>query len=323
MAADLVQCVPNFSEGRDRRVIEALAEAVRETAGVVLVDSSADPDHNRTVLTYLGEPGAVARASQAVARVAVERIDLTRHQGVHPRMGALDVLPFVPVGETPLQTCIRLAREVGAWLGGELGLPVYYYEEAATRPERKNLALVRGAGFEALVLSRLTAEREPDEGPPELHPTAGAVAVGARGPLLAYNVNLHTTDVAVARAIARRVRERDGGLVGVKALGLFLDSQGRAQVSLNVTRPAQVPLYRVYELVKLEAARYGVSVAGSELIGALRLEELVEVARYYLGLQNLQPGQVLDLWAARLEGAGAGDPEEPEGLVQGGEDGPG
>lgn len=313
MPTDLIQCVPNFSEGRDAAVMEALVEAVRRVPGVALVDHSADPDHHRMVITYLGSPEGVARASLAVARVAVERIDLTRHSGCHPRLGALDVLPFVPVGETSMETCIRVAHEVGALLAAELGLPVYYYEEAATRPERRNLALVRGAGFDVLRHQPLTGERTPDAGPDAMHATAGAVAVGARGPLLAYNVNLRTDDVGIARAIAKRVRERDGGLLGVKALGLGLDSAGFSQVSLNITRPASVPLYRVFELVKLEAERYGVNVSGSELIGAIRLEEVLETTRYYLGLHGLQASQVLDLWEARWEGCadaeGAGEGE--------------
>jgi glutamate formiminotransferase / 5-formyltetrahydrofolate cyclo-ligase len=302
VALHLIQCVPNFSEGRDPAVMDALADAVRKTPGALLVDRSADPDHHRMVLTYLGEAEAVAEASLAAARVAVERIDLTRHHGVHPRMGALDVLPFVPVGDTPMEACVRTARATGARLAAELGLPVFFYEEAAARPDRRNLALVRGAGFDTMRLAPLTAEREPDLGPRDVHPTAGAVAVGARGPLLAFNVNLHTADVMVARAVARRLRERDGGLAGVRALGLSLDRAGRAQVSMNITRPAQVPLYRVLELVRLEAARFGVAISGSELIGAVRLEELLEVARYYLSLHDLQASQVLDLWSARLEG---------------------
>ncbi|MGV3720891.1 MAG: glutamate formimidoyltransferase [Actinomycetota bacterium] len=308
MPKELIQCVPNFSEGRDPAVMAALVEAVEGAPGVVVVDHSADVDHHRMVITYLGSPEGVVRASLAVARVAVERIDLTRHTGCHPRLGALDVLPFVPVGGTSMETCIRVAREVGALLAGELGLPVYYYEEAATRPDRRNLALVRGAGFDVLRHQPLTGARAPDAGPDAMHATAGPVGVGARGPLLAYNVNLRTDDVGIARAIAKRVRERDGGLLGVKALGLSLDTAGFSQVSLNVTRPAAVPLYRVFELVKLEAARYGVAVSGSELIGAIRLEEVLEVTRYYLGLHGLQASQVLDLWAARMEG----QPDEGE-----------
>lgn len=307
MPAELIQCVPNFSEGRDSAVMEALQAAVRSTPGVVLVDRHADPDHNRMVLTYLGDAEGVARASLAVAREAVRRIDLTAHRGEHPRIGALDVLPFVPVGNTSMETCVQVAREVGLLLASELDLPVYFYEEAATRPERRNLALVRGAGFDVLHASPLLGERVPDAGPDRMHPTAGAVAVGARGPLLAYNVNLHTADLGIARAIARRVRERDGGLLGVKALGLWLDSLGQAQVSLNVTRPAHVPLYRVFELIKLEAARFGVAVSGSELVGAIRLEEALEVVRYYLGLHDLKASQVLDLWVARLQDQGDGE----------------
>lgn len=315
MAAELIQCVPNFSEGRDPAVIEAIVRAVRGTPGVAVVDHSADPDHHRMVVTFLGDAEGVARASLAAARVAVERIDLTRHTGCHPRLGALDVLPFVPVGATATETCIQVAREVGATLAAELGLPVFLYEAAATRPERRNLALVRGAGFDVLRHQRLTDERQPDFGPDAVHPTAGAVAVGARGPLLAYNVDLHTGDLAIAQAIARRVRERDGGLLGVKALGLRLEEQGRVQVSLNITQPGAVPLYRVFELIKLEAARYGVAVSGSELIGALRLDELLELARYYLGLHEITPAQVLDLWVARMEGM----PEPPAGEKPNGE----
>ncbi len=301
MPAELIQCVPNFSEGRDAEVMDALEATVQATPGVALVDRHTDPDHNRMVLTYLGDADGVTRASLAVAREAVRRIDLTKHRGEHPRIGALDVLPFVPVGNTSMESCIRVARDVGQLLAAELDLPVYFYEEAATHPERKNLARVRGAGFDVLHTMPLLGERQPDAGPERMHPTAGAVAVGARGPLLAYNVNLHTTDVGIARAIARRVRERDGGLLGVKALGMWLDHLGQAQVSLNVTRPAHVPLYRVFELVKLEAARFGVAVSGSELVGAIRLDEALEVVRYYLGLHELKASQILDLWVARLE----------------------
>lgn len=303
MPLELVQCAPNFSEGRDPEVMGALAAAVTSTPGVALVDRTADRDHHRMVLTYLGPPEAVAEASLAVARVAVERIDLTQHVGVHPRMGALDVLPFIPVGTTSMARCIALAHQVGARLAGELGLPVFYYEEAASRPERRNLADVRGAGFDALRHRPLVGEHAPDIGPDAGHPTAGAVAVGARGPLLAYNIDLRTDDLAIARAIAARVRERGGGLLGLKALGLRLEEQGRTQVSMNITLPAQTPLYRVFELVRTEAARYGVSIAGSELIGAIRLEELLETARYYLGLHDLHASQVLDLWVSRAEGA--------------------
>jgi len=300
---ELVQCVPNFSEGRDPAVIDAIVAAARTVPGVRVIDHSADPDHHRLVVTLIGVPEAVAAAAFATAAVAVERIDLTRHAGQHPRMGAVDVIPFTPLGETSMETCVQIARRLGARIGGELGVPVYFYEEAATRPERRSLAHVRGGGFEALRRSPLQHERAPDAGPSTLHPTAGAVAIGARLPILAYNVNLATNDVEIARAIARRIRERDGGLVGVRALGIALPSRGHAQVTTTITQPWRVPLHRVFEQVRLEASRYGVAVTGSELVGALRLEDLLEVARFYLGLHDLAAHQVLDLAIAATEAA--------------------
>lgn len=298
--SQIVQCVPNFSEGRDLSVVEALAEAVRTTPDAALVDYSADPDHHRCVVTFLATPAAAAQAAFTLARIAVERIDLTRHAGAHPRIGALDVLPFVPWGDTPMSACVALAREVGARLGAELGLPVYLYEEAAAVPERRNLAEVRGKGFEALRSGPLTGARKPDFGPEAVHPTAGAVAVGARGPLTAYNIVLDTADVQVARRIARAIRERDGGLPGVKALGLWLPTVGRAQVSINLTRPLECGIHQVFEAVRREAGRMGVDVLESELIGALRLEEILAAARHHLRFRRLEAERVLDLWAARL-----------------------
>jgi glutamate formiminotransferase len=298
--AHLIQCVPNFSEGRDPAVISALVEAVRVTQGVALVDQSADADHHRCVLTFIGRASAVQAAALAAARQAVALIDLTRHVGAHPRIGALDVLPFVPLGETPMAECVDLARATGALLARELGLPVFLYEEAATVPERRNLAIVRGRGFEALREAMLHGECAPDFGPRLVHPTAGAVAVGARGPLTAYNIVLDTDDLSIAKEIAHGIRERDGGLPGVKALGLWLPSREQAQVSINITRPLETPIWLVYESVREAAAGYGVSVLESELIGAIRLEELVETARHYLKLPGLDRRRVLDLWAARL-----------------------
>jgi glutamate formiminotransferase len=296
--------VPNFSEGRDPATIRAIAGAIAATPGVRVVDVSADPDHHRAVLTFVGEHAAVVAGAVAGAGEAVRRIDLTRHRGQHPRMGALDVLPFVPLGETSLAACVVAARAAGARLADELGLPVYFYEEAATRPERRALPAVRGGGFEALRGQDLVAGLAPDLGPARIHPTAGAVAVGARGPLIAFNVNLNTPRVEIARAVARRLRERDGGLVGVRALGLELATRGMAQVSVNVTQPHRVPLYRVLELVRIEAARYGVTVAETELIGTCRLEDLLEVSRYYLGMPALHPRQLVDVAASALEISG-------------------
>jgi glutamate formiminotransferase len=296
----LIQCVPNFSEGRDPAVIAALVEAVRETPGVALVDYSADPDHHRCVLTFIGRARAVQAAALATARQAVALIDLTQHVGAHPRIGALDVLPFVPLGETPIVECVDLARETGLLLADELNVPVFLYEAAATTPERRDLALVRGRGFEALREAMHAGERVPDFGPGVIHPTAGAVAVGARGPLTAYNIVLDTDDLAVAKEIAHRIRERDGGLLSVKALGLWLPSRERAQVSINITRPLETPIWLVYEAVREAAAGYGISVLESEVIGAIRLEELVEATRHFLKLPGLDRRRVLDLWAAHL-----------------------
>jgi glutamate formiminotransferase len=295
----LIECIPNFSEGRDAETIAAIVAAIRQ-AGVTVADWSADEDHHRMVVTFLGSPEAVAEAALAGAREAVRRIDLNRHTGAHPRFGAVDVIPFVPLGETPMSVCVQTARAVGERLGRDLELPVYYYEEAATRPERRDLARVRAGGFEALCGAGgheglpLQGERAPDAGPPRCHPTAGAVAVGARGPLIAYNVLLDTDDLSIARAIASRVRARGGGPPGVKALGLYLPSRRRVQVSMNLTDPDAVSLDRVFALVRQEAARHGVRVAESELIGALRLDDLLAVARRTLALPGLRRGQVLD-----------------------------
>jgi glutamate formiminotransferase len=299
---DIIECIPNFSEGRDSATIDAIVGAIA-ACGVTVADHSSDPDHHRMVVTFLGNPEAVMSAALAGAREAVRLIDLTRHSGQHPRMGAVDVIPLVPVGETPMDECVRLSRELAGRIAEELGLPVYLYEESATRPERRNLALVRAGGFESLRAVRLDNERAPDFGPDRIHPTAGAVAVGARYPLIAFNVLLHTDDLEVARRVAQCIRERDGGLQGVKALGLRLESRGCVQVAVNVTRPDEVPLYRVFELVKLEAARHGVAVSGSELIGAFRLGDALEVCRHYLGLHDVRPTQVLDTWLLEVDEA--------------------
>jgi glutamate formiminotransferase len=293
----LIECVPNFSEGRDTATIDAIVAAIA-SAGVTVVDHSSDPDHHRMVVTFLGAPEAVAEAAFAGAREAVTRIDLTRHEGVHPRFGAVDVIPLVPLGETPMAACVDLAHALGERLGDELGLPVYFYEAAARRPERRDLARVRAGGFDALCQQPLVEERAPDAGPAAAHPTAGAVAVGARGPLIAYNVHLDTDDVEIARRIAARIRERGGGPPGVKALGLRLASRRHAQVSVNITEPDRVSLDHVFERVRQEAARHGVAVTGSELVGALRLEDLLAVCRRTLGLRGLDRSQVLDLWEA-------------------------
>ncbi|MCC6442261.1 MAG: glutamate formimidoyltransferase [Armatimonadetes bacterium] len=292
----IVESIPNFSEGRDPDVLEALRRAFRSVEGVALADDSADPDHHRSVYTILGEPEAVLEALCKAVRVGVERIDLNHHQGSHPRIGAVDVIPFVPLQGVGLEECVALAHRLGEWMGGELQVPVYYYEEAALVPERRNLADVRRGGFEAIRDNMLADVRQPDAGPGRAHPSAGAACIGARGPLIAFNINLTTNNPEIARAIATRVREKGGGLKGLKAIGVDLKAKGSAQVSMNITLPRETSLYRVFELVRLEAARYGVDVAESELIGAVSQEFLLETVRYYLRCHDLKESQVLENW---------------------------
>lgn len=293
--ASLLECALNFSEGRRQDVIQAIVGAVQ---GARLLDVSSDADHNRTVVSFVGSPQEAAAAALAVSARAIELIDMNVHRGAHPRMGAVDVIPFVPLGEATMEQAVATARQVGQELGDRLQLPVYLYEAAASRPERRNLADVRHGEYEGLAQKMADLAWKPDYGPVHPHPTAGAVAVGARIFLVAYNVNLSTPDVSIAKTIARTLRARTGGLQNVKALGVMLQERNIAQVTMNVVDPFQTPLYRVLELVRMEAARYGVSVVGSEVIGLLPLTVLLESARYYLQLEGFRDDQVLEarLW---------------------------
>ena len=292
---ELLECALNFSEGRQGDTINAIAGAAQ---GVRVLDVSSDQDHNRTVLTFVGAPDAVAEAAFQVGAKAAELIDMNQHRGAHPRMGAVDVIPFVPLGEAKMQEAVATARDLGRRLGKELRIPVYLYEEAATHPDRRNLADIRRGEYEGLSEKLADPTWKPDFGPDHPHPTAGATAVGARIYLVAFNVNLGTSDVRIAKAVARAVRAKTGGLHNVKALGMMLKERSQAQVSMNVVDPFRTPLYRVLELVKLEAARYGVSVVGSEIVGLVPLSVIVEAARYYLQLESFADGQVLEsrLW---------------------------
>jgi glutamate formiminotransferase len=291
----LLECALNFSEGRREEVIQAIAAAAQ---GVRVLDVSWDKDHNRAVLTFVGTPQAAATAAVNVSARAVQLIDMNAHHGAHPRMGAVDVIPFVPLGEATMDDAVATARLVAQQLGEELQLPAYLYEAAATRPERRNLADVRQGEYEGLAQKLADPGWKPDFGPSQPHPTAGAVAVGARAYLLAYNVNLGTPNVEVAKAIAKSMRAKTGGLQNVKALGVMLHERNLAQVTMNVVDPFQTPLYRVLELVRLEAARYGVPVLGSEVVGLVPLAVIVETARYYLQLEGFRDDQVLEsrLW---------------------------
>jgi glutamate formiminotransferase len=274
----LVECVPNFSEGRRPEVVDALAEAVAATPGVYLLDRTSDRDHNRSVLTFAGPAEPVALAMEQAVGIAIERIDMNAHEGEHPRLGAVDVIPFVPLGETTMDETIELARTFGEHIAQRFDLPVYLYAKAAARPERAVLADIRRPQFEGLKELIATPAYAPDFGPQHIHATAGATVVGARPFLIAYNINLESHDVEIARRIARRVRERSGGLPRVQALGLYLDDLACAQVSMNLLDFAVTPLWLVWETVLALAREEGVEARESELIGLAPLAALVEVA---------------------------------------------
>ena len=291
----IVECVPNFSEGRRPEVVARIVEAVDSVAGVAVLGTHTDADHNRSVVTFAGEPAAVVEAALRAARVAVELIDLRAHAGQHPRVGALDVLPFVPVRNVTLEDCIHLAHEAGERVWRELKVPVYFYESAARRPERVNLEDVRRKGFEQLreEIGR-AAEREPDVGEARVHETAGATVVGARSFLVAYNINLRTNDPEIARRIARAVRGRDGGLRYLKALGFALPHRGLVQVSMNLVRFERTSMHHAFEAVRREAERWGVEVAGSEIVGLVPQAALDRAADYFLRVENFSPDLVLE-----------------------------
>ncbi|MCL6611672.1 MAG: glutamate formimidoyltransferase [Peptococcaceae bacterium] len=298
----VVECVPNFSEGRRAGVIEKIVEVARNFPGIKLLDYSSDRDHNRTVVTFVGAPEPVVECAYAMTGEAARLIDLNCHSGGHPRMGAMDVVPFIPVSGVTMDECVDMARRLGERVGRELKIPVYYYEFAATRPERRSLAEVRKGEFEGLKTAVKTPGREPDEGPAELHPTAGAVAIGARRPLIAYNVNLNTPDVQLAKDIARAIRASGGGFVNVRAMGLLLKDRNVAQVSMNLLNYVDTPIYRVNEFIKSEAARRGVSILGTEIVGLLPVDALLDAAAHYLQVENFDRRQVLEI--RMMEGPG-------------------
>jgi len=295
----LVQCIPNFSEGRRKEVVRAIVDAIEGASAARVVDWSMDVDHNRSVVTFVGAPEDVRASMLAGARKAVELIDLTKHKGEHPRIGAVDVIPVVPIREMTMAETVALSYEIGKSIADDLRVPVYFYERSAVMRHRANLADVRKGGFEALARTGLVNGREPDLGPSELHPTAGAAVVGARGPLIAFNVNLATDDIHVAKAIAakmRKIRDSGEGLPGVKAIGVKLKSRGIAQVSTNITQPHQVSIYDVFAFVESEARAMGAEVLESELIGAIREESLIEAAKSAMKLHGLTDKRLLDHW---------------------------
>ena len=284
--ARIVECIPNISEGRNMEVVEAVLNEVRSTPGVTLLDHSSDPNHNRTVITFLGSPEGVAEAAVKLAKKAAELIDLTKHVGEHPRMGAVDVIPFVPVKEITTEECVELSKNVAKRIWEEASMPVFLYEDSASAPHRVNLAAIRKGQFEGMAQKVLEPEWEPDFGGRTIHPTAGTVAVGCRMPLVAYNINLNTSDVKIASTIAKTIRQSNGGLACVKALGVMLEDRNIAQVSINMTNLHKTPLYRVVELVKAEAKRWGVTVIGTEVVGLTPMHALIDAAEYYLQIEN-------------------------------------
>lgn len=291
----IVECVPNFSEGRRREVVEQLSMALTSENGVALLDCEMDGAHHRCVISVAGDPQAVARGVMAAVGKAVELIDLREHRGEHPRMGAVDVIPFVPIAGVTMKDCVELAESVGAEIAERYSIPVYLYEEAARLAERHDLAHVRKGEFERIREEiRSDPARRPDFGPSEIHPSAGAVAVGARFPLIAYNVYLDTPDVAVAKAVAKAVRHSSGGLRYVKALGFEIRERGQVQVSMNLTHFEGTPLFRAFEMVCREAERYGVAVASSEIVGLVPQKALDACSDFYLKLENFSPAQILE-----------------------------
>ena len=284
--AKIIECIPNISEGRDSEIIESVVDAVRNAPGVALLDYSSDPSHNRSVITFMGEPGSVARAAVELAGKAALLIDLTKHRGEHPRMGAVDVIPFVPIRETSMEECAKLAVDAAEQIWGRYALPAYLYERAARIKGRENLSDIRRGQFEGMAEKMKKPGWAPDFGDPAPHPTAGVVAVGARRPLVAFNMNLNTPDIEIAKAIAKTIRQSNGGWANVKAIGIMLKERGIAQVSVNMTDICRTPLYRVLEAVRFEARRWGAEVAGTEIIGLAPMSALVESAEYYLKLEH-------------------------------------
>ncbi|MGA8579846.1 MAG: glutamate formimidoyltransferase, partial [Bryobacteraceae bacterium] len=318
MPRQLVECVPNFSEGRDAAKMEAIVAAITAVPEVTLLDREADADHNRSVLTFVGPPAAVADAALRGVEKAVALIDLTKHQGAHPRIGAADVVPFIPIEGVTLEECVRLAERVGGEIWNRLKVPVYLYEAAARRPERVNLENIRRGQFEALLKEMGTEPgRAPDIGEPVCHPTAGAVVLGARKFLIAYNVNLGTPEVDIAKRIAKTIRFSSGGFRFVKSMGVMLGSRNLAQVSINLTDFEQTPLHLVFETVRREAERYGVPVVGSEIVGLVPRKAIEMAAEYFLRAENFRPELVLENRIADAISKRSGLPEFLDALAAG------
>ncbi|HVE66109.1 MAG TPA: glutamate formimidoyltransferase [Thermoanaerobaculia bacterium] len=290
----VIECVPNVSAGRDSKVVSEIAEAVRAAPGVRLLDVSSDPSHNRSVLTFVGDEDGVREGVRALFAAALPRIDLTSHSGEHPRMGAVDVVPVIPIRGASLERCVELSREIAAEIAERHRVPVYLYEDSATSEQRRNLAEIRKGQFEGFAEKMKAAAWKPDFGPDAPHPTAGVVAVGARAALIAYNINLGTRELAVADRIAKAIRHLGGGFRYVKAMAVELSDRGQVQVSINMTNFRKSPLHRVFECVRSEAERHGVAIVGSEIVGLCPAEALFLAAEHYLRLEKFSTDQVLE-----------------------------
>ncbi|KYH35104.1 hypothetical protein CLTEP_09240 [Clostridium tepidiprofundi DSM 19306] len=292
--AKLVECIPNFSEGRNLEVVEKIVDTLRGREGVKLLDYSSDADHNRSVVTVIGEPEKLQEAIIDMAEKVYKNIDMTKHEGGHPRMGALDVVPFVPISDVTMEECIEIANKVGKAIGDRFNIPVYLYEKAAKKKTRENLAKVRKGQYEGFFEKIKDPDWKPDYGPEEVNVKGGCVAVGARVPLVAFNVNLGTDNIEIADKIAKIVRHIGGGLRFVKAMGVKLEDRNIVQVSMNLVNYEKTAVYRAFEMIKMEAKRYGVPVIGSEVIGLVPMASLIQCAEYYLQIENFSMDQILE-----------------------------
>ena len=290
----ILECVPNFSEGRDPQKIEQIVEPFRGRKGVKLLDYQTDENHNRMVVTVVGEPDALKMAVIDAIGCAIDVIDMRSHQGQHPRMGATDVVPFIPIKNVSMEAAVEFSKDVANATAKKYSLPIFLYEKSASRPERQNLANIRKGQFEGMADKIKQPQWKPDCGPQKIHPSAGVTAMGARMPLIAYNVNLDSKDIEIANDIAKKVRHISGGLRYCKGIGIELKDRGLVQVSMNLTDYTKTALYRAFELIKVEARRYGASVVGSEIIGLVPMEALMDTAAYYLGLEDFSVEQVLE-----------------------------
>ncbi len=291
--SEIIECVPNISEGKRKEVVEKIIENLKRT-DIKILNYSSDPDHNRSVITFIGNRETVINGAIQIARDAVNFIDLRKHRGTHPRMGAIDVIPFIPIKNVQMKDCIEISRIVGKRIAEELKVPVYMYAESATKPERKKLPNIRKGEFEGFFEKIKDPDWQPDFGAPIVHPTAGVTAVGAREFLIAYNINLNTTNIDIAKRIARSIRESSGGLRYVQAKGMELKDKGCVQVSMNILNYKKAPLYRIFEIVKTEAKRYGVNVKESELIGLMPMDAALKSLAFYLQLPKLSANQIVE-----------------------------